>query len=204
MKSTIDMLKEVGMSAADKAGAALSLFFDNKVILKPSFVEVISIQDIHKNLHLKSINVGILIFARLVESLQGELFFSLDEKCAYRLINLSKMAEIVEAEEKFGEITEMGMSVLKEAGNIVIGSYLIALGEIIKKAIPQPVPMLLGGPFEEIFSKLVYYPYIPVKHIQRYLIQTEFDIPKIAVTGTISLSLHFDSVEDMKRHLQKN
>jgi len=202
MKETLDIVKEVSRSAAEQTTTALSYFLQSKVILKPSFAEIISISEIHKNIYFQIREVGVLIFAKLRAGLEGELIFSLDEANAYRLVNISSMQRNEKEEEKLGAITEMGMSILKEVGNMVVGSYLTALSVALKKMITPPLPILISGSLEKIFSDVIYNPYIPVKQIQRYFVQTDFEVPKENIKGTLSLALTANSAEDIKQHCQ--
>ena len=137
-----------------------------------------------------------MIFSRLHGWTQGELIFILDEKTAFKLINLSNVKH---KEDGFGSITEFGVSTLKEVGNIVIGSYLTALSSMLKTTIEPPLSTFLSGSLERIFSDVIYFPYASVKQTQRYCIQTDFEVPQEQIKGNLTLALNMESGEKIRQ-----
>ena len=49
-------------------------------------------------------------------------------------------------------LTEVGLSALKEIGNIVTGAYLSAIGIMLKKVILTYPPTLISGTLDEVFN----------------------------------------------------
>ncbi len=190
----IEQLKALEKCAAESAGSALSELLNKKIKLIPSLVNVVSVAEIHRNIFLKVENVEIIIFARLNREFQGELILALDEKCAYRMIDLAGTAN---PGGNIGELTEMGVSALKETGNIVIGAYLTAVSEKIGSRITPPLSALISGSLESIFLDVIYHPYLPMQQAQRYVLQTDFAVPENNIRGNLSLSLTKTSAEKM-------
>ena len=182
----INFLREIGVNAALKSSNALSELLKKRVILKPSFIDLTPVHEIHKNIFLRIEKIGVMIFSRLRGDIEGELIFLLDEKTAYRMINLSNLGH---QSGMLGKFTELGVSTLKEIGHIVIGSYLTALSEMLEVDIPPPMSTFLSGPLEQIFLDVIYFPYASVKHFQRYCIQTDFEVPLEGIKGNLSLAL---------------
>ena len=197
MLETIENLRILGKRAAESAGFALSKFLNKQIKMHASFTDLMAVKDMHRNIFLKIENVGIMIFARLQEGLEGELIFILDERTAYRLINLAKVNM---QSSNAGVLTEMGVSAIKEIGNMVIGSYLTELSSNLRRAITPPLSTLLSGSLERIFQDVLYHPYLPVKNLQRYLIQTDFEVPQEGIKGNLSLALTPRSVESIRIH----
>lgn len=195
MSETIENLRALGKKAAESAGSALSEFLSKQVKLHASFTDFLTVKDIHRNIFLKIENVGVMIFARLREGLEGELIFILDERTAYRLINLTSVST---QSGSAGVLTEMGVSAVKEIGNMVIGSYLTELSANLKRPITPLLSTFISGSLERIFEDVLYYPYIPVKNVQRYLMQTDFEIPLEGIKGNLSLALTPRSAETIR------
>ncbi|MFH1061723.1 MAG: chemotaxis protein CheC [Candidatus Omnitrophota bacterium] len=186
MSESTENLRVLGKKAAESAGLALSKFLNKQIQLHASFTDLLDIKDVHRNIFLKIENVGVMIFARLHQGLEGELIFILDERTAYRLVNLTRLK--METSDA-GVITELGISAIKEIGNMVIGSYLTELSLNLKRTIAPPLSILISGSLEQIFQEVLYHPYLPVKNLQRYLIQTDFEVPQEGIKGNLSLAL---------------
>ncbi len=197
MSETIENLRVLGKKAAESAGSALSKFLNKQIKLHASFTDLLAVKDVHRNIFLKIENVGIMIFARLQEGLEGELIFILDERTAYRLIDLTR---INMHSSNAGVLTEMGVSAIKEIGNMVIGSYLTELSSNLRRTITPPLSTLLSGSLERIFQDVIYHPYMPVKNLQRYLMQTDFEVPREGIKGNLSLALTPKSAQTIRFH----
>ena len=193
MSETIENLRVLSKKAAESAGGALSKILNRNIKMHASFTDLMAVKDIQRNIFLKIENVGIMIFARLQDGLEGELIFILDERTAYRMINLAKIEDQC---GNVGVLTEMGVSAIKEIGNMVIGSYLTELSRNLKKRIDPPLSTLLSGSLERIFQDILFYPYLPVKNLQRYLTQTDFEVPYENIKGNLSLALSPKSAEN--------
>jgi len=191
----LQALREIGKTTSYNAGNALSEFLGKKIVLHQSFIDILGISEIHRNIYLKIKDVGIMIFARLQEGINGELIFILDEKTAFKLINLSKLEQ---HRDDLGALTELGVSLLKETGNMVIGSYITALSEALNRSIPPPLPVLISGTLERTFLDVFYHPNLQMMHLQRYLIQTDFEVPQEDIKGNLSLALASDFAKDIK------
>ena len=51
--------------------------------------------------------------------------------------------------------TELGFSIIKELGNIVVGAYTGALAVILKKPIIPSIPTLISGSFKDALNTLL-------------------------------------------------
>ncbi len=197
MQDKLEILKEVGSIAACHGSVALSDFLGSKIVLTPPTTAVISLKEIPSTIDIDKI--GITIFSRLNVGLKGEVTFILDEDNAYRLIDLSyHIGE--EVKKKLGILTEMGVSIMKEVGNMVIGSYLTALSLTLNRMIVPPLPTLISGSLQYVFD-FIFSPYTKEDH--RYLIQTTFSVPEENINGYLCLILPTESVQDIQETCQK-
>ena len=162
MQQELEILREIGRVSAYHGSNALSDFLGNEIILSPSSAELIST---YKIPHIDIDKVSVAIFSRLRQGLRGEVAFILDERNAFKLIDLSKMKGGEDRE--LGVLTEMGVSIIKEIGNIVIGSYITALSLTLKKMIVPPLPTFLSGSLEHIFLDFIFAPYAKVEQPEK-------------------------------------
>lgn len=192
MQDELGILQEVGHIAAGHGSTALSDFLGRKVILEPPSTAVVSPRDLP--VCLKAENMAITIFSRLRAGLKGEVLFILDEKNAFRLIGLSPVAES-EFQKGLPILTEMGLSTIKELGNMIIGSYLTALSVTLDRMIVPPLPTLISGSMEYIMD-FIFSPY--TGESDRFFIDTLVSIPSEQMTGRICLILSPESFQEIK------
>ncbi len=197
MQDELDILKEVGSIAACHGSVALSDFLGEKVVLSPPQTAVISVGQIPESLKIEKI--GITIFSRLNVGLKGEVIFILDEKNAFQLVDFTSHIE-GSGKDKLSLLTEMGVSIIKEIGNMVIGSYLTALSLTLNRMIVPPLPTLISGSLKYILD-FIFSPYTPEE--TRYFIQTLFELPESDIRGYLCLILPSESVNDIKDTCKK-
>jgi len=192
MKDELGILQEVGQIAAGHGSTALSDFLEKKVILTPPETLVLSPEAIPQSFNVDQ--MSITIFSRLRSGLKGEVLFILDEKNAFRLIGLSARGNEA-GPESLPILTEMGLSTIKELGNMIIGSYLTALSITLDRMIVPPLPTLISGSVEYIMD-FIFSPYTGSG--ERFFIDTELTIPSEEMNGRICLILSPQSFREIK------
>lgn len=147
MKDEMGMLKEVATVASAHGSSALSEILRKRINLKLPEVSTISSESL---LHQESSNkLVVSVQCRILTGIEGRIMFVLEDKCAYQLISMCYKDR---DEESSGFLTEVGMSVIKEIGNIVIGSYVGALSMFLKILIVPSLPTLISAPLYEVLS----------------------------------------------------
>ncbi len=192
IKDKLDILKEAGSIAACYGSSALSDFIKSKIILNPPLTDIIHLKTVPPSIKIDK--VGVAIFSCLSVGLKGEVIFILDENNAYNLIDLVYNTG-TEEKKKLGLLTEMGISIMKELGNMVIGSYSTALSLTLNRMIVPPLPTLISGSMEYVLD-FIFSPYSEDEF--RYLIQSVFSVPECNIEGYLCLILPAESVEDIK------
>jgi chemotaxis protein CheC len=132
----VDVLKEIGNIGAGNATTALSAMVNGKVDMNVPKVALLEFKDLPDTVGgAENIVVGILI--TLEGEINGMMMFMMEQKSAYRLVNilLGKPPE----DENF---TEMELSALKEIGNIIAGAYLSSLSTLTGIRIDASVPYM--------------------------------------------------------------
>jgi chemotaxis protein CheC len=79
--------------------------------------------------------------------------FMLTEKSAFSLIDLC--CRVSPDEKRSGVLTEIGVSLLKEVGNVVMSSYMGALSIMTKTLIIPSTPIFMSGPQWQILSTII-------------------------------------------------
>ena len=73
------------------------------------------------------------------------------EQSAFQLVTICYANNDKNKPEAF---TEMGLSIIKEIGNVVIGSYAGALSIFLKAPVVPSIPTLMNGPIAEILHSV--------------------------------------------------
>lgn len=144
MRDEMNMLREVSSTAAAHGSNALSEMLNKKIILRLPVVDTIK-QDSSMEV---SNEVVISLQTRILTGLEGKLLLIFEEKSAFRLVTLCYQNNKASS----GVLTEVGLSVLKEIGNVVVSSYAGALSVFLKKVVVPSTPTLISGPLSEIID----------------------------------------------------
>ncbi|MCD6583471.1 MAG: chemotaxis protein CheC [Candidatus Omnitrophica bacterium] len=195
MKDEMDILKEVGNTAAAHGSIALSEILGKKIKLHLPVVDIIPCKNIGKAMSQEG--MSITLQTQLLSGLDGKVVFILEEKQAYKLIDICYTGGEI---KKTGIFTEMGMSLIKEVGNVVIASYISALGFFLRKLIVPSLPILINAPLQEII-KLVVAGY--GEHDYVLVVESIFEESETKIKGTFWLLLAPDSVKQIKEACKK-
>jgi len=191
MPEEIDILKEVGIITAGHGSVALSNILERKITLDVPSVNIISSEEIPK--HIETERISMAVFSRIFEGLEGGGAFILDGKNALKLIDLSY--KIKQDTGQLGGLVETGLSLIKDIGNIIVDSYLNALGSIFKKVIIPSIPTLISGTIGEILY-LMLSPYGAKEYA--CLIETIFEEPREKIRGGFYLILSPQGIKDVR------
>ena len=192
MKDEMDILKEVGTTAAAHGSIALSEILGRKITLRLPSLDILPSEKITKQMHIEGMVLTLQM--QILSGLEGKIVFLLEEKSAFRLIDMCYKSG--DENKKTGIFTEMGMSVIKEVGNIIISSYISSLSFFIKKLIIPSFPMLINAPFAEIINALTL-GYEKEDYI--LVVEAIFEEEQESIKGNFWLVLTPDAAEEIKR-----
>ncbi len=131
----LDVLKEVSNIGAGNAATSLSSLLGRTVDMKVSKVLPMPFNEIMD--YAGGAEKMILsVFVRIQGGISGNMLFVMDTEDARAMIRHMTGAS---GEDGF---TEMGLSVIHEVGNIMIGSYLTALSDFLGFELTPSVPSL--------------------------------------------------------------
>ena len=195
IKDELGMIKEVASIASGHGSIALSELLGKRINLEVPSIRAIVPSEISSSIKFDQMGIG--AFCKVLSGMKGQVAYILDEKNAYRLIDMScKIRE----DEKLGSVlTEMGLSLIKEIGNVVICAYLNAISLITKQVIIPSIPMLVSGSFDDIMN-IVLIPFSTpeLKDATCYLIEAEFSEPEEKLKGSFYLVLSPDAFVDIQ------
>lgn len=129
-----DVLKEIGNIGAGNAMTALSQMLQCKVDMKVPQVRLLEFQEVGEMIGgEEQIMVG--VFLGVEGDITGSMMFMVEEKSARHLIQKITMGMMAAG----CEFDEMGLSAMKEVGNIITGAYLNSLSTLTNlKIFPTP------------------------------------------------------------------
>ncbi len=129
-----DVLKELGNIGAGNAMTALSQMLQCKVDMKVPQVRLLEFSEVGDMMGgEEQIMVG--VFLGVEGDITGSMMFMVEEESARHLIQKITMGMLPPG----AEFEEMGLSAMKEIGNIITGAYLNSLSTLTNlKIIPTP------------------------------------------------------------------
>ncbi len=196
MKDELDILREVGSTAAAHGSTALSELLKTKVTLSMSRIDVVSCEDISSKIESGWVGVGII--SRIIIGLQGDVMFMLDEKNAFKIVGLSykiKGEEDIKEKDKTRFVTEVGLSLIKEVGNIVTITYLNTLSLMLNRVIIPYPPTLISGTVDYVLELLIA-AYKEEDYV--FLIETFFEGKERNIKGNFFLILTPKAAKDIR------
>ena len=133
-ESYYDVLKEIGNIGAGNAMTALAQMLQSKVDMRVPQVRLLDFSEVGEIMGgEEQIMAG--VFLGVEGDITGSMMFMVEESSARHLIQKITMGMLPEG----AEFEEMGLSAMKEMGNIITGAYLNALSTLTNlKIFPTP------------------------------------------------------------------
>lgn len=177
-KLQLDALKEIGTIGAGNAATSLSKMIRKRVNIKVPNAKVIRVEKVPDLVGGPEELITAVIF-EVNSTVNGMIMvlFSLEEAKKLSAILLSKTFEEVHI------LDEMGISALKEVGNVLTGTYLNALAALtnlkITHSIPNYASDMLISVIDGVLIKL------SLEADDAIVVETEFEIEEKLVHGFI-------------------
>lgn len=129
-----DVLKEIGNIGAGNAMTALSQMLQSKVDMKVPQVRLLEFSEVGEMMGGEEL-IMVGVFLGVEGDITGSMMFMVEEHTARHLIQKITMGMLPEG----NEFEEMGLSAMKEVGNIITGAYLNSLSTLTNlKIFPTP------------------------------------------------------------------
>ena len=134
-----DVLKELGNIGAGNAMTALSQMLQCKVDMKVPQVSLLEFSAVGEIMGGEE-QIMLAVFLGVEGDITGSMMFMVEEKSARHLIQKITMGMLPQG----SEFEEMGLSAMKEVGNIITGAYLNSLSTLTNlKIFPTPPALTL-------------------------------------------------------------
>jgi chemotaxis protein CheC len=147
----MDVYREIGAIAAGYGTEALTKLLNQNI--KVHLPEVLPVSNQEAMANNKGHQVEtISVECDILSGLSGKLILTFDETSAEKFINLCYPG--YELADKNG-FNELGMSALKEVGNIVLSSYVGALSSFINIPVVPSPPVIIAGTLADIIKKAI-------------------------------------------------
>ena len=148
----LDALKEVSTVAAGNAAKSLSALLGKAVDITVPDIRVEALGKVAETLGAED-NIVTVIHFSISGHISGNILLILSIDESWKLVNVLTGQEV----NPSGSLDEMGLSALKELGNITVGAYVVALSQALSGKIAQSVPEydsdMLGAILDRILAK---------------------------------------------------
>jgi chemotaxis protein CheC len=133
-ESYYDVLKEIGNIGAGNAMTALSQLLQCKVDMQVPQVKLLEFAEVGDMMGGEE-QVMVGVFLGVEGDITGSMMFMVEEESARHMIQKVTMGMLSPGDE----FIEMGLSAMREVGNIITGAYLNSLSTLTNlKIIPTP------------------------------------------------------------------
>jgi chemotaxis protein CheC len=194
MKDEMDILREVSSIAAAHGSRALSEMLKKRINLTLPNLEKAKPGELASRIATDKPLISVQ--SRVLSGLSGSIVLIFEEKSAFQLIDMCYRRDT----ESDGQLTEVGFSVVKEIGNVVIGSYAGALSIFLKTPVIPSIPTLVNGPMQEIIHS-VSSPYNPEENI--LLIEACFEEVERRIKGGLYFILTTKAMQEIQECCKK-
>jgi len=142
-----DIIIEVGSICACNSTHAFSQMIDRSIELEAPTLDIIEFREID-NLLKASDNIVIGVHARILSGIIGQVSLLFREKSAYEFVSIFAS----KGKQTTGFLTELGVSTIKEIGNVVVSSYAGAMSLLMEISVIPSIPVLSSGPLKEVIK----------------------------------------------------
>ncbi len=172
----LDALREIGSIGAGHAATALSQLADKKVMITVPEIGVRSLTEI-PGLFGSPEELVAAIYMKLMGDVVSRTMLLFPRDSALNLADIL----MKKAPGLMTFLSEMGYSALKEAGNILTGSFVNALAEFLQLTLMPTVPQLAYDMVGPILATLATEFGGETDHL--FCLQTEFNVTTAQVSG---------------------
>ncbi|MEE8382570.1 MAG: chemotaxis protein CheC [Thermodesulfobacteriota bacterium] len=149
----LDVLREITSIATGNAATSLSALLGRKVDVTVPNIMVESVEKVPEILGGGG-RIASVVYFLISGKISGSILLVLSSPESLRLANLLTGQKV----DKMENLDEMGLSALKELGNIIIGSYMRVLADELKVRITHSVPGfaydMLGAVLDELLAQM--------------------------------------------------
>jgi chemotaxis protein CheC len=191
----IDALREVSSMGAGNAATSLSVMLGKRVGISVPNITVEASRKIPEALGGDE-NIVSVVYFSVSGQLSGSILLMLSVSESLRLVNILTGQKV----EQIEGMDEMGVSALKELGNITVGTYLRALGKVLKLRITHSIPGFASDMLGAILDGTLATLSLRAEHV--VMAENEFGVEKDVYRGHLIFILEPESLHVMVNALE--
>lgn len=190
----LDVLREIGNIGTGNAATSLASMLSKPINIQVPKISILDYSEVSDELGgLENMIVGMLL--ALSGEVTGMIMFLLQKDFAHMVLNTL----LGESFTDFSQVDEMGLSALKEIGNILAASYVNAISQLTQMEINISVPDICIDMVGSILSvPAIHFANISDKII---FIQDEFNSEDDRIVSHILMIPEVDSLAEIMKRL---
>lgn len=190
----LDMLREIGNIGTGNAATSLAQMLMRPVNIRVPSINILDYDEVVAKLGGPENMVVGMLFA-LQDDVTGMMMFLLQKDFAHMVLN----ALLGQSLNSFSEIDEMGISAMKEIGNIMAAAYVNAISQLTNMKINISVPDISIDMAGAILSvPAIYFANISDKIIY---IEDQFESENVKADSQILLIPEVDALSQIMKNL---
>lgn len=142
-----DIITEVGSICACNSTHAFSQMINRSLQLESPELAVIKFKDVEGILQSKD-NIVIGVHCQILSGVLGQVSLLFKEKSAFEFVSIFS----AKGKQSAGFLTQLGVSTIKEIGNVVISAYSGAMSLLMDVSVIPSIPVLSSGPLKEVIK----------------------------------------------------
>jgi len=142
-----DIIMEVGSICACNSTHAFSQMIDRSIDLEAPTLDIVKFKEIGRLLKKNDNNV-IGVHCRILSGICGQVSLLFREKSAYEFVSIFG----AQGKHSTGFLAELGVSTIKEIGNVVVSAYAGAMSLLMEVSVIPSIPVLSSGPLKEVLK----------------------------------------------------
>ncbi len=155
----LDALKEVSNIGAGNAATSLSILLGTKIDMSVPNMNLIAFDELF-NSYKENEVVAVLV--KVLEDIEGSILYVFNEEVALNII--SKLTLVKE-----DNLSEMGLSVIGEIGNIISSSFMNSIADFTGLKVTASVPAVVN----DMISAILVSTFIETGQYQEYVLDIE-------------------------------
>ena len=142
----VDIIKEFGSICACNSTLAFSQMIDRAIDLEVPDLKVVKFKNINQVIKNKEDNIVIGVHCQILSGILGQVSLLFKEKSAFEFVSLFATKK----KHSIGFLTQLGVSTIKEIGNVVVSAYTGAISLLMDVPVIPSIPVLSSGPLKEV------------------------------------------------------
>lgn len=192
----IDIIREIINIGIGEAANSLSKLVNTRVIIKVPDVYIMTLPEVREYIKKEVASLGVYISQNFSELIKGKTVLFYTKDCC-----LSLLEAICGQNLKTSSLTETGIATLNEIGNIIMGSCMAEISDMIEGKLSFELPEVTVDISETYFQNIL-------KEMdaldQAVVVKNEMRIKDTDIRGYLFILMSFEDLKMVTELIQKN